>query len=305
MKTTVLTAALAPLFTISLLTSSRAADAPPDPFKLNLPGFSTHADATTTGKSDLKAGGSVSSTAYDFAVSQTIPFGEKASFDVGLSYGEISLDQSKPNALTPLPKELRSVSLDLGYSQEINDTWSLDAGISPGVHSAGRDFSSKGFGVNGYALATYNYSPNLSFSGGLSVNSIGKDLIEPTFVGNWTINDQWSASVGYPTTAITYTLSPSWQFSLLAEADGTGGSYYVEKEPLPIAAGRPSLKGSTLDYTEMRLGLSVNYQVSPSVGVTLASGVVVDQQFEYHDPNYKVKSEAGAGYASIAVNAAF
>ncbi|MCS6244959.1 MAG: hypothetical protein H2172_14045 [Opitutus sp.] len=303
MKTTVLTAALAPLFTVSLLTTSRAADAQPDPFKLNLPGFSARAGATTTGKSDLKAGGSVSSTAYDLGVSQTIPFGEKVSFDVGLSYGEISLDQSTPNARTPLPKELRSVSLDLGYSQEINDTWSLAAGISPGVHSAGSGFSSKGFGVNGYALATYNYSPHLSFSGGLSVNSLGKDLIGPAFGVTWTINDQWSASVGYPTTAITYTLSKTWQFSMLA--DGTGGSYYVERDPLPGAAGRPSLKGSTLDYSEFRLGLSVNYQVSTSVGVTLASGVVVDQQFEYHDPHYKVKSDAGAGYASIAVNVAF
>ena len=125
MKTTVHTTAFAALFTVSLLTTARAADAQPDPFKLNLPGFSTHAGFSTTGKSNLKAGGSVSSTTYDFGVSQAIPFGEKASFDLGLNYGETSLDQSKPNARTPLPKELRSISLDLGYSQEIDDTWSL------------------------------------------------------------------------------------------------------------------------------------------------------------------------------------
>jgi hypothetical protein len=303
MKTTVLTAALAPLFTISLLTTARAADAQPDPFKLNLPGFSTHAGFSTTGKSNLKAGGSVSSTSYDFGVSQAIPFGEKASFDLGLNYGETSLDQSKPNARTPLPKELRSISLDLGYSQEIDDTWSLAAGISPGVHSAGSRFSSKGFGVDGYALATYNYSPNLSFSGGLGFSSLGKNLIGPALGVNWTINEQWSASVGYPTTAITYTLSQAWQFALVV--DGAGGSYYVEKDPLPGAVGRPSLKGSKLDYSETRLGLSVNYQVSPSVGMTLASGLVVQQEFEYHDPKYKVESDAGTGYVSLAINVAF
>jgi hypothetical protein len=55
MKTTVLTAALATLFRVSLLTTARAADAPPNPVKINRPDFSTDRIWTTTGKSELKA----------------------------------------------------------------------------------------------------------------------------------------------------------------------------------------------------------------------------------------------------------
>ena len=285
------------------LTTARAETSKPDPFQLDLPGFSTSFSFSSAGKSDLKAGGSFTSSAYDFGASQTIPLNEKASFDLGLSYGVVSLDQTKPNARTPLPKDLRSLALNLGYSQELNDTWSFAAGVSPGAHAAGNSFASKSFGVDGYVLGIYTYSPSLAVSGGFGYSSLSKDALGPVFGINWIINEQWTASVGYPSTAITYTLSDTWQFSLLL--DGLGGSYYVENDPQSLVSGRPSLKGSKLDYSESRMGLSANYQLSPSVGLALTAGVVLDQTIEYHDPKYKVKSDSGAGYVSFAVNVAF
>lgn len=62
MKTTVLAAALAPLFTVSLLTTARAADALPNPDKINSPNLSTHLFRNTKGKFDLKAGGNAGCT---------------------------------------------------------------------------------------------------------------------------------------------------------------------------------------------------------------------------------------------------
>ena len=59
MKTTVLTAAQATLFSVSLLTPARAADTPPNPVKINRPDFSIDRIWNTTGKSDLKAGSAV------------------------------------------------------------------------------------------------------------------------------------------------------------------------------------------------------------------------------------------------------
>jgi Domain of unknown function (DUF6268) len=303
MKNNLLKIALAPFVFASIGPVSRAVEPQPDPLLPSLPGFSTTASFSSAGESDLKAGGAVSSTAYEVGVTQEIPFGETSSFEVGITYGNISLNQSKRNALTPLPDDLRSLSLDLNYNREINDTWSVSAGVSPGMRSAGSSFGSKGFSVEGYALATYNYSERLSFSAGLGFQSLGESSFGPAFGVNWIINEQWRASLGFPETAITYTLSETWEFSLIIESQG--GAYYVENDPQPGAPGRPSIKGSNLEYNESRLGLAAVYHYSPSISVKVSAGTVLAQDFEYSDPKFKVKSDAGAAYFSAAVNVAF
>lgn len=270
------------------------------PEALAVPGFSLSTDASLAGKSDLKAGGDVAISAFHFGIAQEIPAGDKAGFSVGLTYGHIGIDQGGANARTPLPDELRTLSLDLSYEHKFSDQWSVLAGLSPGFSSAGSGFDSDSFGCGGVALGTWAYSADLSFSLGVGFYALGSETgVSPAFGATWKINPRWSLAAGYPSTALVYSPAEKWTFALVIE--GAGGAYHVEADPAPGAAGRPSLEDSTLSYDDLRAGLSARHQFTEDLGVGVTVGYLIKGTFDYDSPNYKVKTDGGAVYGSVSL----
>ena len=274
------------------------------PEYISLPGFTVGSSGAFTGRSDLKAGGDFSVSSFGFAVAQEIPAGESGGASVGLSYERIGIDQRGATARTPLPDELLSVGLDFSYERELNADWSLLAGLSPRLANAGSSFTSDGFGLGGLLLATWSYRPDLTFSFGVGFDTLSKSApVGPAFAFEWTINERWSLLGGYPGTALFYTPSEAWRFGLVAE--GTGGSYYVETDPTRGAAGRPALDDSTLEYGDFRLGLSARFQLSKDIAIGAVAGYLLSSEIEYRDPKYKVKSDGGAPYGALTLEATF
>lgn len=272
--------------------------------KLNLAGFSASATDAFTDEIDLRVGGQFRVFSRSFSIAQEIPTGEANGFSIGLTYDHIDIDQQAPNARTPLPDRLQSLSLDVSYQHQLSERWSLLTALSPRLANAGSSLNSDGFGASGAIIATWAYRPNLSFSfgGGYDVLN-GASQTAPVVGFNWTVNSRWQVLVGYPTTAVVYTPSERWSFAVIGE--GTGGTYYVEKDPAPGAPGRSSLDDSTLTYEDGRVGLAGSYQVSEAVTLMATVGYLLLGQFEYESPKYKVKTDGGAPYGSFAVDVAF
>lgn len=110
-------------------------------------------------------------------------------------------------------------------------------------------------------------------------------------------------TLGFPKTAVTYVYSESLEFSVLAVGDFQ--SYSVDKDPQPGLPGKPSLQQTKLDYSDTRVGFATNYKFTPALVLTGTVGRVVDRQFDYHQRNFKLRSDDSAAYGSLGLSARF
>lgn len=267
-------------------------------------GLTTTLTVGATGETKLKSGGTryaaVSSTDVAAGVNQSVALSPAAELGVGLGYSRTRFDLPRGAGAAPLPETLQSLTLELSYSHKFTETWSGLAAVSPGFHQAGTGFSSESFGATVFALGIYQVNPTLTVAVGAGFDSLatGSNRVMPGAGIDWKPSATWNFSLGFPKTGITWHTSASFSVSLLAE--GTFGTYYVEKDPSPAtAAGRPGLADTQVEYNDTRLGLSVNWKVSPRFVVTATSGFVLDRSFDYEARKFKVKSDEGTGYASL------
>jgi hypothetical protein len=267
--------------------------------------ISTDSGGKTTLRSPGVVHGKTSSLDERIALGLELPGMIKdSSVSVGLGFARTTLDLPKPGPSVPLPDRMRDLTLDLGYTQPLDATWSATLGTSLGFHSAGSGgFGSKSLGAAFYGLANYAYGPTLTLSGGVFYDSFaagGINRFGPAFGISWQPDSHWTLAFGFPQTAVIYHVSSRLSFSLLGE--GHGGTYYLEKSPTAPVAGRPSLERTKLEYYDTRVGLGVEWQAQPFVTLSLKSGIVLDREYNYRQRHFKVKSDGTAPYLALAVS---
>ncbi len=226
------------------------------------------------------------------------PVGGKLYPVVSLSYRDYSLDR---DADTPLPDRLKSLGAAFTVFTKLDADWSLLASVSPGVHNSGTAFSSKGFGVGVIAIASRKFTPNFGAGFGFVYDSLsqGTGRIIPVATFNWTPAPAWRVSLGFPRTGVVYTFRPELDFEFTAEADF--GSFYVTDDPLPAGRNKPALNRTRLEYQAVRVGPAIAWRASPTLSARASVGAVPVLNADYHQRNYRVKSERTAPYASAAV----
>lgn len=262
---------------------------------------------TAAGKTALKAGGAergdVSTQHLDVSLGTSIG----TDFDLGLNYGVAAIDLPDNNTTVALPSRLRTFGLSATYKHKLNDQWLGLVHVSPSWNTAAgtSSFSSHGFGVTTGAGFRYQSSPTMAYSFGLAYNSLARSSyrVIPVLGFEWKPSEQWIIAAGFPQTGVTYVFSKEWRFSWLLE--GSGGAYYVEKDPLPGLAGKPSLAGTKLDYYEVRTGLNATYAFSKRTSVGVTVGTVLDRTFDYHEVHYKLKTKDNALYVSLNASIGF
>jgi hypothetical protein len=217
---------------------------------------------------------------------------------VSLRYRHYSLDR---DALTPLPDNLQSLSAAFTVFSKLDADWSLLASVSPGVHNAGSSFSSKGFGVGVIAIASRKFSPDFGAGFGFVYDSLSKGTgrIIPVATFNWTPAPAWRVTLGFPRTGVIYTFSPEIDFEFTAEADF--GSFYVTDDPLRAGLNKPALNRTRLEYQAVRVGPAIAWRASPTFSARASVGAVPVLNADYHQRNYRVKSERTAPYVSAAL----
>lgn len=260
-------------------------------------GLSVNGSFSRVGRTPFKSGptryNEISSSAFEFGLSQFFPCSQESGVEVGLSYSRTNFEFERGQHHTlPLPKRLQSLGLGFHYEQSINDRWSAMLGTTLVSATAGSGgFESKGFGVEVFATATYKSSPTLSFIGGVAYNSLSEDATElfPVLGVNWTPAPPWTVAVGIPETGVTYRFSASFSLGLVAVAEG--GAYHVETDPLPVSIGKPDLAGTTLDYFAVGVALKAGWRASDRFGVTTRIGTIVQREFNYESRRLKLKSD--------------
>ena len=217
---------------------------------------------------------------------------------LSLRYRHYSLNR---DAVTPLPDRLKSLSAAFTVFSKLGADWSLLASVSPGVHNAGSDFSSKGFGVGVLALASRKFTPDFGAGFGFVYDSLSKGTgsIIPVATFNWTPAPAWRVTLGFPRTGVIYTFTPEFDFEFTAEADF--GSFYVTDDPLPGGPNKPALNRTRLEYQSVRVGPAITWRASPTFFARASVGAVPVLNADYHQRNYRVKSERTAPYASAAL----
>jgi len=273
-------------------------------------GLTLNVSSSAAGKTKLKSGsagyGEVCSDEFAASLSQSIQLSADSGLDVGLGYQRTSLDLKPGARLVPLPERLQSLTLDLSYNQKLTAEWSALVGTSVGYHTAGSSgFSKKGFGVDVFALGLYNVNPTLQLAlgGGYSSLAHGLNRFGPAVGLAWQATPKWSIAFGYPTTGVTYKFSEALSLGLVGE--GVFGTYYVGKDPLPVSTTKPALDRTTLEYFDVRLGLAATWKITPVFSLVTKVGSVLARQYDYHQRNFKLKSEGTAAYFSLGVSRSF
>ena len=217
---------------------------------------------------------------------------------LSLGYRHYSVDR---DTSTPLPDRLNSLSAAFTVFSKLDTDWSLLASVSPGVHNAGSDFSSKGFGVGVFAIASRKFTPNFGAGFGFVYDSLSKGTgrILPVATFNWMPAPTWRVTLGFPRTGVIYTFTPELDFEFTAEADF--GSFYITDDPLPGGRNKPALNRTRLEYQSVRVGPAIAWRAAPTFSARASVGAVPILNADYHQRNYRVKSERLAPYVSAAL----
>lgn len=293
--------ALTALAACALSAPLAAQPAPPFPtFKLE----TSHAGKTDLEARDIPVG--------DVAVSRITaeidvplaPLSDSTSLATDLGYSAYFLDRSGPAAL---PDQLESFEAGLTARHRFDDRWSLLARLSAGIAGSGGAFSSEGFNVGLFALASYQFSETFSAGFGFAYNSLSESLpVIPVAGVRWDFAPDWRFTLAFPSTRVSYAASE--RLTLRVSLDLDTGSFHVKDDPRPAAIGvngRPSLADSILDYTAVSVALGATYRLTDSFSLDAALGYNFSRTADFDERNYEIKADEGSPIVRLGLNYAF
>ncbi len=210
----------------------------------------------------------------------------------------------------PVPERLQSLSFELAYLRVLNDRWSVRTSAEPGFRSADSSFSSDGFGVEVGAVAIYEFSSAFRLGFGFSVDfpGIGDTEVSPSLMLEWQPGERWAFRLGYPATEVAYSFDSGLELAFQVTGDPFGDIYYVKDDPAPGLSGKPSLRDSAVEYSDLRLGLGARYELPGGFDIEAAVGVVVNQEFGYTETggrDYTVESDGSPVFFRLGVSRGF
>jgi hypothetical protein len=148
----------------------------------------------------------------------------------------------------------------------------------------------------GIVMIGKEVSSTLSWNVGVAGMTRGDMKVFPVLGLRWSFAPDWDLEVGFPNTGVSYKVNEA--LTLNAGARFQGGTYYISKAP---AAG---LGDTYLEYQEIRLGLSAEYQISKNLSVVVDGGMTADRSYDYYDRNLKLDGKS-AGYGSFSLKYQF
>jgi hypothetical protein len=271
-------------------------DGPPNTFSLSdvtaTYSLSSDGDVERNGKV-----GSVGISHYEFEASFSLPAPESWRFSSDLSWKRYKFDLT---GAVPIPKELKEVGIIFmamkDLSKEIRPGWLTMAMLNPSFSSDSGKLSGDSLNIMGLVMIGKEVSPTFSWNVGLMGMSRGETKVMSMLGVRWGFAPDWELAVGFPDTGISYRFSEA--LTLKAGAEFHGGSYYISKAP---AAG---LGKTYMDYEEIRLGLSAEYQVSKNLSLVIDGGTTASRTFDYYDRNAKLDGKS-AGYGTLSLKYQF
>ncbi len=201
-------------------------------------------------------------------------------------------DFSRPGPMA-VPDKLQEISLSLGTVHRFNPQWRLIASIQPGLYGDLEGGSGDAFNVPAMLLATYAPSRDLAWSFGLRADPFADKPVLPFAGVNWRFAPRWEFTLGFPRAGFSYEATSALKLGFGATVQG--GSFHIAADPRPVSATvGPRLDDTSLDYREIRIGLSADYRFNDSLSLSVGVGAITDQKFDYHERGYTLNGDATA-----------
>jgi hypothetical protein len=266
--------------------------------------FSASASGTTDMKGAGKALGGISSSEIQDAFSCTVNPSPALELSFGTSYHGSFFDADHENA-APMVDRLQSIENQVSVQWTLSEKWIAIGGVGQGWYNSGSSFNSDGLGFTAFAGALRSFGPNFSVMAGIAYDSLAKDnhKVMPGFGIRYVYSPDWTFSLGFPETAITWTGSEYFSLSLVGE--GNLNTYYVRAEDVTGNGNSPRVRDGKMEYEDLRLGLRMDSQLSEIFKVSATVGYLFNREFDFYESKYELDSKGGAPYASFAISAKF
>jgi len=264
---------------------------------------SVSAGFSSSAKGNLQRGGAtigdVAVTRFEFSLSGRVPLSRTMMFVPGLAYERTSLDAA---AGTPLPGSLQVAALSLGVKGQLSAEWAWGGFLRPGFYGDFKHLGGDSFNAPLFLGAFYTPQADVTWTLGLSLNAFNDNPVLPAAGVHWTLAPDWDLDVGFPRTGVTYRMSSA--LALRAGFTVAGGAYRITDNLGVPAPGVARLANTYLDYTEVRAGVGLSYNVEGGLNLELGAGLTVLRRFEYPDRNFRLNGD-NVGWVSLALDRRF
>lgn len=247
------------------------------------------------GETDLEAGGAAAGDVSVLLFSADLetplrPLSESTRLSAGFGYRGFQLD---PGGGAPLPDRLESIEARLTAFHKLDERWSLLGTLSPGAHAADGAFTTDSLALSGLFLGSYEVSSTLTLGAGLVFDTLSASLPVLPVVGvRWEFVDAWTFTVAFPSSGVSWRASD--RLTLRATLELDVGSFYVEDDPAPGLAGKPSLRDTVVDFTAVSGALGADYRLTDSLTLSASLGYNFTRTVDYDERGHELEAEDGA-----------
>lgn len=201
----------------------------------------------------------------------------------------------------PIPDALYETSLRLGAVWRVNECWTVQAMVSPGLYSDLKDIDGGDFNVPGLVLAFWQVNERLQLIAGAGVNARRDLPVIPAIGGRWRFADDWTLMAVFPTPRIEYAASEA--VTVFVGAELVRSAYRVA-EDFGDRFGRPDLNDQDVSYNEWRVGAGVRWKVAGAVSLALDAGWMGEREFNFDDREVELTSD-GAPYVQFSIGGTY
>lgn len=269
--------------------------------------FSNEITASASGSTDMKGAGEalggVSATEFRDSFACTLTASPTVELSFGSSYYGCFFDADHENAAVMIDR-LQSLENQVSVQWSLSEKWTALGGVGQGWYNSGKGFNSDGLGFNAFVGAIRTFSPRLSIMAGVGYDSLAKDnhKVLPGFGIRYVYSPDWTFSLGFPETSITWTGCDYFTLSLVGE--GSLNTYYVRAKDVSGNAGG-KIRDGKMEYEDLRLGLRLQHEFSENFSLSATVGYLFNREFDFYESKYKLDSKDGAPYATLGVSAKF
>jgi len=219
---------------------------------------------------------------------------------LGVEYEQFSFGLSES---APIPNTLQSVAAVVGIDTQISDSVLLRVEAMPGVYSEAFRPGSTNFNMPFVIGGTYIYSPELQIVVGISVDIDRKYPVLPGGGIRWKFQPRWVLNAVLPTPRLQYELNKS--MTLYGGADLKETNFRVS-DRFGTDHGIPQLNHAVLTYSEVRLGVGLDWKLTNWLSIDAEGGYQPYRSFDFYRADVRFKEDgSGAPYGMISFHGAF
>ena len=242
--------------------------------------------------------GRISSSQSRVAAVRTHALDAESAWLLGASWQRLDFS---PPAGAPIPTELTTLALKLGYNRQLNPAWALRLEIDPGLYSDLRDLNGGDFNAPCSLRLVRTVSREFQWLIGLDVDLRSGTPVMGGGGARWQVTPNCTLLLVVPSPRVEWTVSPSL---VLFVGAGYRSSAYRVADDFGRRHARPELDAQIVDYREISAGAGLRWQLTPAVTVHAGAGWMFDRRFQYADRNLLLNGD-GAATAQLTVTGAF